>query len=87
MVVLVVGVQHNNLIAEEPSGFRPPVRDQGLGRRQFQLQLIMQERTDLSRDLLSLLPGTGEAQQPVIGLWGPVDYADRGVMVLAGELG
>jgi hypothetical protein len=27
------------------------------------------------------------AGHQIVGLWGPVDYADRGVMVLAGELG
>jgi hypothetical protein len=32
LVVLVVGVQHHNLVAEKPGGLCPPVRDQGLGR-------------------------------------------------------
>ena len=32
LIVLVVGVQNHDLIAEEPGGLRPPVGDQGLGR-------------------------------------------------------
>ncbi|WP_020496907.1 hypothetical protein [Sciscionella marina] len=28
----------------------------------------------------------GDHDQEVVRLWGPVDYADRGVMVLAGEV-
>jgi hypothetical protein len=44
------------------------VRDQSLVRRQFQLELVMQELPDLRFDLLGLLPGTGKAQQPVIGV-------------------
>lgn len=32
LIVLVVGVQHHDLIAEEAGGLRPPVGDQGLGR-------------------------------------------------------
>jgi hypothetical protein len=32
MIVLVVGVQHHNLIAKEPGGLCPLMGDQGLGR-------------------------------------------------------
>jgi hypothetical protein len=44
------------------------MRDQGLGRRQLQVELITQELADLSLDLFGFPPGTGEAQQPVIGI-------------------
>jgi hypothetical protein len=49
LIVLVVGVQDHDLVAQEPGGLRPPVRDQGL-------------------DLLSLPPGSGEPQRPVVGV-------------------
>jgi hypothetical protein len=42
LVVLVVGVQGHDLVAEEPGGLSPPVRDQGLGRGQCQLELLVQ---------------------------------------------
>jgi hypothetical protein len=71
----VVGVQDHNLIAEEPGGLRPPVGDQGLGRGQFQFELVVQELPDASFDLLGFLPGAGEAQQPVVGLCRGPDYA------------
>jgi hypothetical protein len=67
-IALVVGVQDHDLVAEEPGGLRPPVRDQDLGRRQLQFELVVQELPDPRLDLLGLLPGAGEAQQPVIGL-------------------
>jgi hypothetical protein len=54
LVVFVVGVQHHDLVAEEPGGAAPPVRDQGLGRRQFQLELVVQESSDLVLDLFGL---------------------------------
>ena len=59
-IVLMVGVQHHNFIAEEPGGLRPPVGDQGLGRGQFQFELIVQELPDTSLDLLGFLPGPGK---------------------------
>jgi hypothetical protein len=67
-IVFVVGVQYHDLVAEKPGGLRPPVGDQGLGRRQLLLELIVQELSDPSLDLLGLLPGSSEAQQPVIGI-------------------
>jgi hypothetical protein len=82
-IALVVGVQDHDLIAEEPGGLRPPVGDQGLGRGQFQFELVVQELPDASLDLLGLLPGAGEAQQPVIGLCRVPDYAGLLVKVLA----
>jgi hypothetical protein len=66
--MLVVGVQGHDLVAEEPGGLGPPVRDQGLGRRQLQLEVLVQELADLGLDLFGFLPGTGEAEQPVVGL-------------------
>jgi len=66
LIMLVIGVQDHDLIAEEPGSLRPPVSDQGLGCGQFQLELIMQELPDAGLDLLGFPPGTGETQQPVV---------------------
>jgi len=71
----VAGVQDHDLVAEEPGGLRPPVSDQGLGRGQLQFELVVQELPDTSLDLLGLLPGAGEAQQPVVSLCRAPDYA------------
>jgi hypothetical protein len=74
MVVLVVGVHHHHLVAEEPGGLRPPVGDQGLGRGQLQLELLAQEPPGLVLDLLGLLPG------PVKPSTQSSAYADSEVM-------
>jgi hypothetical protein len=52
MIVLVVGVQHHDVVAEEPGRVCPPVRDQGLGRRQLQAELSTEEPADIGLDLL-----------------------------------
>jgi hypothetical protein len=75
LVVLVVGVQYHDLVAEEPGGLCPPVSDQGLGRRQIQSELVMQELPDLGLDQLRFLSGAGEAEQPVVRLCRLPDYA------------
>jgi hypothetical protein len=64
-----------DLIAEEARRLAGGVRDQGLGRRQLQAQLIAQERRYLLLDFLCLAPRAREPQQPVVGLCRPLDYA------------
>jgi hypothetical protein len=54
-----------DLIAEEARRLAGGVRDQGLGRRQLQLQLIAQERRYPRLDFLCLVPGACEPQEPV----------------------
>jgi hypothetical protein len=83
----VVGVQNHHLVAEEPGGLRPPVGDQGLGRGQLQFELVVQERPDLGLDLLGLLPGAGEAQQPVVRLCRCRGYGEVESAVLVGQGG
>lgn len=78
VVVLVVGVTDHHLVAEESGGVCPPVGDQGLGRRKFQVEMIAQELADTSLDLFGLLPGACEAEQPIVGLCRPPDYVDCG---------
>jgi len=80
--------------ASEAQGSRERIRldpSQGLGLRQFQLELVTQERCDLGLDLLGLAPGTGEPQQPIVGLCRVPDYAEwqmnlqvRGLVLAAG---
>jgi len=64
-----------DLIAEESRCLAGGVRDQGLGRRQLQAQLIAQERRYLLLDFLCLVLRACEPQQPVIGLCRSLDYA------------
>ncbi|WP_239342520.1 hypothetical protein [Frankia sp. CiP3] len=52
LIALVVGVQHHNLIAEEPGGLRPPMCDHGLGLGQLQREIFPQEPPDLGLDFL-----------------------------------
>lgn len=68
VVVLVVGLQHRDLVAEEPGRSCPAVCDQGLGRGQLQLEVLVQEPPHHVLDLLGLPPGASEAQQPVVGV-------------------
>jgi hypothetical protein len=73
---LGVGVLGLDLVAEEARRLAGGVRDQGLGRRQLQLQLIAQELRYLRLDFLGLVPRACEPQEPVVGLCRPRDYAD-----------
>jgi hypothetical protein len=61
MIALDVGVHHHYLVADEPGGLCPPVGDQGLGRGQFQLELLAQKPPDLVLDFPGFLPGPVKA--------------------------
>jgi hypothetical protein len=43
----------------------------------------MQELRQTLFDFFGFCLWSGEPEQGVVGLWGPLDYADRGVMLLA----
>jgi hypothetical protein len=85
--LLRVVVLDGDLVAEEPGRACAGVGDQRLVPGEFQLEFVAQELGQALFDVLGLGLRAGEPEQMVICLWGPVDYADRGVMVLAGELG
>jgi len=76
-VVLLVGLQDGDLIAEETSGLCPPVGDQRLCLREVQLELLVQELPELALDLLGLASWPGEAEQKVIGLCRGPAYAEE----------
>ncbi len=44
------------------------VGDQRLGRREFQLELIVQERRDPRLDLFGFVPRSGKSEEPVVGV-------------------
>ncbi|WP_208974350.1 hypothetical protein [Streptomyces malaysiensis] len=67
---------NHDLVAEEVGGTRPPVRDQGLARGEFQLQLVTQEPADVFLDFLGFPLGASEAQQPIVRLCRVPGYAD-----------
>jgi hypothetical protein len=72
---LGVGLLGFDLVAEEVRRLAGGVGDQGFRGGQFQLELIVQERTDLGLDLLGLVLGTGKAEQEVVALCRASDYA------------
>src|ERR1700745_3656079 len=80
---LGVGVLGLDLVAEEARRLAGGVRDQGLGRRQLQTQLITQERRYLLLDFLGLASGACESQQPVVGI---ADIAQPPVARVGGVL-
>jgi hypothetical protein len=61
-------VQHGDLIAEESRRLGAGVRDQRLAWRQFQLEVITQERRQAGLDLLGLGLRPGEPEQGVVGV-------------------
>ncbi|MFD7057630.1 hypothetical protein ACFWDX_59225, partial [Streptomyces mirabilis] len=76
LVVLGVVVQDHDLVAEEPGGTRPPVRNQGLVLGQFQVELVVQEPADVGLDLLGFPLRSGEPDQPIVRLCRSGGYAD-----------
>ena len=77
-----VGLLDGDLVAEEPRGPGAGVRDQRLFARQFQPEVVAQERRQLILDSFGFGLGSGEPEELIVGLCRPADYADRGVMVL-----
>jgi hypothetical protein len=65
---LAVPVLHDDLIAEVPRRPASGVGDQGLFSRQFQLELIAQEPSQLDLDLLGFSLRSGETKEMVIGV-------------------
>src|SRR5437016_12131080 len=66
-VALVVAVEDGNLVAEEAGGLCPPVGDQRLFLREFQLELLVQELPELRLDLLGLASWTGRSEERRVG--------------------
>src|SRR3954453_4268295 len=87
MVVLVVGLQHRDLVAEEPGRSCPAVCDLGLGGGQLQLEVLMQEPPHRILDLLGLPSGTSEAQQPVVGVTAVAQPPVGGISGVSGRYG
>ena len=67
-MLTTVVMEHGDLIAEEPRRPGAGMRDQRLVLRQFQLQVIAQERREPPFDLLNLGSGPGEPEQGVVGV-------------------
>ena len=76
-IVLLVGVQDGDLVAEETSGLCPPVGDQRFSLRKLQLELVPQELAELALDLLGLASWPDEPEQEVVGLCRGPDYAEE----------
>jgi len=66
MVVLLIGVQSNDLVAEEPCRLRSRMGNQRLLLGEFQFERVTQESLQLKLDLFGLLPWPTEAEQEVI---------------------
>jgi len=79
-------VLDGDVVAGEPRGLGAAVRDQRLGRRQFQLEVLAQELGQALFDLLGFGLRAGEPEQVIVGLCRLRDYADRLVHVLVRAL-
>lgn len=75
-------MQGCDLVAEEPGRARAGMGDQGLVRRQIQLEFFTQERRQFKLDLFGLGFRSGEPEQVIVGLCRARDYADCGVVML-----
>jgi hypothetical protein len=63
-----LAVLDGDVVAEEPRRLGAGVRDQGLIRRQFQLEVITQEVSEPLLDLLGFGLGAGEPEQVIVGV-------------------
>jgi hypothetical protein len=66
VVMLAIGVQGDDLIAEESCRFRAGMGDQRLVLREFKLESALQELLQMLFDLLGFCPWTTETEQEVI---------------------
>ncbi len=66
LIVLVVVSEDHDFVAEETCRVSASVRNHGLLRGEFQLEMLTQEVSDAVFDLLGFLPGTAESEQPII---------------------
>jgi hypothetical protein len=82
----LVVVAHGDLVAEEPRRTGAGVGDQRLGLGQLQLEVLLQELSEATFDLLGFGLRSGEPEQDVIGLCRVSGYAERtlGSPVVAG---
>jgi hypothetical protein len=69
-------VLDGDLVAKEPRRAGAGVGDQRLGLRQFQRELLAQELSEATFDLLSFGSWSGEPEQDVIGLCRVSGYAE-----------
>jgi hypothetical protein len=76
-------VLDGDLVAEESCRPGTGVGDQRLVRRQFQLEVLTQERRKPLFDLLGFVPGSGEPEQMIVRLCRPPGYVERGPVFLA----
>jgi hypothetical protein len=61
-------VEDHEVVAEEAGGFRAPMGDERLGLGKFQLEVLIQERSEVLPDGLGFVTWPREAQQEVIGV-------------------
>jgi len=73
---LPVVVPDGDLVAEEPRRVRAGVGDQRLGLGQLQLEVLLQELSEATFDLLGFGLRSGEPEQDVIGLCRAASYAE-----------
>jgi hypothetical protein len=64
----LTAVLDGDLVAEERRRLGAGVRDQGLIRRQFQLEVLTQERRETLLDLLGFGLGSGEPEKVIVGV-------------------
>jgi len=77
--VLGVVLHDVHLVAKEARGLSSRVGDQRLGLGEFQFELLTQELTDLSLDLLGFCPWPEESKQEIVGIPDIPQAAVRGV--------
>ncbi|MEV0570080.1 hypothetical protein [Dactylosporangium sp. NPDC050588] len=73
---LAVVVVHGDLVAEELRRLSAGVRDQGFLLRQFQLEVVTQERREAALDLFGFGLGSGEPEEGVVGVPGVMQPAE-----------
>ena len=84
MVVLLIGVQGDDLVAEETCRLRSGMGDQRLLLGEFQLERVVQESLQLQLDLFGFLPWPTEAQQEVIRIPDIPQASEVGIVGIAG---
>ena len=84
-VSLSVVVAHGDLVAEEPRRASAGVGDQRLGLGQLQLEVLLQELSEATFDLLGFGLRSGEPEQDVIGIPDVTQPPIRGILQIRGR--
>src|SRR5262249_59469553 len=79
-IVVAVGPEGGDLVAEEPRGLRGGVREAGFRHGEVEVELLAQEPPELPRDRFGLVPRPTKPQQEIVSIPQIVESAVAGIL-------